>query len=184
MWNLIFSIFLIIVIWPMLIFAPWVPTRQKDCKRIGELIMKYKFFGKINKNKKIRICDLWSWDWKVLFGLNQFLSKSINSEEFELVWIESSFPFVIFCKIKKFIYFKNYNIKFWLGNFFDCKLDNYNVIYVFWIPHKMHKLVNKLKKECADNTLIISYSFEIDWLELIEKNKPNKDELSIYVYKL
>ncbi len=161
---LLFTITLI----PMLIFAPWVPTRHSDIGRIGKL-------AELKDNDVVY--DLGSWDGKVLFWL-------ARNSGCKFIWIESYVFLYLFSIIKKHFQYKEKDIDFRLGNIFSANLSDATVIYVFGFPGKMWRLLKKLQKECKKWTRIISYSFEIEWLKIIKKDKPTEQELTIYVYEI
>jgi hypothetical protein len=165
--SILFLIFAITLI-PMLIFAPWVPTRHSDIKRIAELAGL--------KDTDV-LYDLGSWDGKVLFWISLISGC-------KLIWIESYIFLYLYSIIKKFFYFKGKNIDFILWNIFSHDLSDATVIYVFWFPGKMDKLLKKLQRECMSWTKVISYSFEIEWLKILKKDKPSDDRLTIYVYEI
>ncbi|EKE28953.1 MAG: hypothetical protein ACD_2C00262G0006 [uncultured bacterium (gcode 4)] len=164
----ILFLLLIISFIPMLIFAPWVPTRYSDIERIGKLT---------GLKEDDVVYDLGSGDGKVIF----WLSKMSNCK---FIWIESFIFLYLYSILKKYLYFKDKNIDFRIGNIFNSDLSDATVIYVFWFPEKMGKLTKKLLKECKKWTRVISYSFEIGWLKVLKKDKPSDKELTIYAYEI
>lgn len=56
------------------------------------------------------------------------------------------------------------SIRFVTGNFFNLKLQDAGVIFLFLMPKTLVKLRPKFLKECQKGTLIISHGFRIkDW---------------------
>jgi hypothetical protein len=167
MFNIIGLILLIMVV-PMLIFAPWLPTRKRDINRV---------LSESSFKKEDVVYDLGSWDGKVLF----WLADKIDSK---LVWIESFLPLYLFCVIKKLLYYRNKDIHFKFWDFFFYDLSEATHIYVFWLDWKMDRLAKKIETDCKIWTEIISYTFTFPTWKPIKIDKPNKDELSIFFYKL
>ncbi len=165
--NIFFLIFCISLL-PMLIFAPWIPTRKKDIQRI---------ITSSWIDSESVVYDLWSWDWKVLFNISERI-------DCRLIGIESYFPLYLYSIIKKNLFYKEKNIEFKLKNFFRCDLSDATHIYIFWLEWKMHRLEEKLKKECKPKTKIISYTFELPTFKLIKKDKPTEDVLSLFIYEM
>jgi hypothetical protein len=58
------------------------------------------------------------------------------------------------------------------------------VIYLYGLPKNNHKVVTKLLKECRPGTRIISYTFSMDGLPLVQKNKPTETVVPIYEYTI
>lgn len=168
--NAIFYILLILLI-PFAIawisIAPWVPTSNKDHKRVLDLLT-------IKKWEKLY--EIWCGDGRVSF----YLWKNISNE---IIWIEIN-PFLyLYCRVKNF-FLKQYNVSFINKNIFNYNLSDAWAIYIYALPQNSNKLVEKFQKELKKWTRIISYVFELSWLQLIEKNKPSKEQLSIYVYEI
>lgn len=148
-------------------YAPWAPTRKSDIDRIITLMK-----GKNN----IVFYELWCWDWRTSFQI-------AKKFDIKVIWIEIN-PYLYFlCQAKKILSWQK-NITFLRKNLFNINLKDADIIYTFWMPEKMIKLWEKIKKECKTGTQIISYTFAIIWLENEIKHKPSSKELSIYTYEI
>lgn len=73
-----------------------------------------------------------------------------------------------------------------LRSFFNADLHSANVIFCYLFPNVMERLAEKIKKECKRGTRIISNTFSIPGLKLVEKilKDPKKGIPTIYVYKV
>ena len=164
---------LIIILIPFAIgwfsYAPWVPTRKEDIERaiwLIEFIWKNVFF------------ELGCWDWRTCFEV-------AKRYDIEVTWIEINIFMYLICILKKMIFYRKLkNVRFVYGSLFKINLKGVDIIYTFWMPEKMWKLAVKIKKECQKWTQVISYAFGINWLENEIKDKPSKDMLSIFCYKI
>lgn len=167
----IFELIMLLILIPFALagmsLAPWVPTRKKDYIRALSLI-DFKAWD--------NFYEIWCWDWRVTFYA--WKNYPINAK-----WIEICFPLYLYAKIKNF-FSKNKNISFENADIFKYNLSKANIIYLYWMPDKNPKLINKFKKELKKWTKIISYTFEIKGLNPIIINKPTDDNLPIYIYEI
>lgn len=149
-------------------FAPWVPCRNRDLKRIFKLAdLKY---GEI-------FYDLGCGDGKTVV----FAAKNFNAQA---IGIEFSLPLFIICKIRQII---NYNqkIKFKWKNLFNEDISKADVIYFFGIPKTIkNKLKEKIKREAKPGMRVISYVFKVEGWEPELIDKPSENDLAIYLYKV
>lgn len=166
--SIILLIILLVFVWA-LSFAPRVPTWAKDLERIYKLASP--------KSNDI-FYDLWCWDWRIIF---EFTKNWIRS-----VWYEISIFFYLFCLFKKILTKNNLaEFKFW--DFFKKDLSEATIIFIFGLDksiNKNKKFREKLQKELKTWTKIISYLWEIDWLEPIKTDKITENDLSIYLYEI
>lgn len=148
-------------------FAPWVPARQKDLTRIFKLADLQS--GQI-------FYDLGSGDGRTVF-------YAADKFGVQAVGLEISLPMYLICLIKK-IWCKNKLVKFKFKNLFKENLSGADVIYFFGVPDSIkNKLQEKLKKEVRPGAKIISYAFPLpDWTP-VEINKPNPNDITIYLYQ-
>lgn len=76
------------------------------------------------------------------------------------------------------------NIHFITGNFYNIKLSEANVLFLFLVPKTLQKMRFKLLKECQKRTLIISHGFKIeDWEKYLIKTIDRKI-FPTYYYQL
>lgn len=168
--SLLFILFLIIcsanIVFSVLSFAPWLPSRRRDLSRIFKLADLKP--GQI-------FYDLGCGDGKVvLFAADHFKALIIG--------LEISLPFYLICQLRKFFRQRS-NLIFKFKNLFKEDLSAADVVYFFGIPEKINRrLVSKLKKELKPGAKIISYSFKLnDWTAKII-DRPTKNDLPIYLY--
>ena len=166
----IFLVFLLIfsisVIFSVLSFAPWVPTRNRDLKRIFKLADLKP--GQI-------FYELGAGDGR----LAVYAAKIYNVRA---IGLEISLPFYLICKLRQLLNF-NSNLKFKFKNLFKENLASADVVYFFGMPESINKrLVEKLKQELRPGTKIISYCFSLSgWTPRII-DKPGEKDLQIYLY--
>ena len=124
-------------------FAPWVPSRGRDLKRIfklADLKPGQIFYDLGCGNGKI-----------VIYAANNYKVKAIG--------LEISLPLYLICKIRQF-FNRGAELEFKLKNLFKENLAAADVIYLFGMPHVLNeKFCLKLKQELRPGTKIISYSF-------------------------
>lgn len=154
-----------IAAWSM---APWVPAWKKDLPRICEL-------AQLKPGETFY--DLGCGNGKVvLFVGEKYQAKAIG--------IELALPLFVVCKLRQFFY-RNPNISFRFGNLFTHNISDADVVYVFGMPEKLQaKLRQKLTAELKPGARIISYVFPIRDLEPVYVDKPQPDDVAIYVYQL
>ncbi len=152
---------------PSLTFAPWVPARKKDLKRIfrlAELKAGDVFY------------DLGCGDGKVVLYAAEH--ANVNAKGIEL-----AFPMYVICQIRK-LFTKNNNASFIFGNLFKENFSDADVVYVWGMPDTLKgKFKAKIEKEMKKGSKLISYAFKIHGFEPVLIDKPHKDDVSIYVYE-
>jgi len=151
-------------------FAPWVPTRKRDLARIVALVKKY------TTNLEGEYYELGSGTGIVTIAMSKKLERSI-------IGLELFFPLYLYASLKNI--FSKSKARFLWKDFFKQDLSDASVIYLFGTPKPLAgKLKEKCEKECRPGTIIISYVFSFPGWEPIEVHKPNKEDLSIFVYKM
>jgi len=154
------------IVWASVSFAPWIPVRKQDLKRIYTLA---------NLRPGETFIELGSGTGRVLF----YIAKKIN---LKAIGIELGFPLFVFSKIKARL--KKIDVKIKLKNFFNENLGSADVVYFFGMPnHITDKLKTKLDKELKPGTRVISYSFPVPGWKPMLIDKPSENDLSIYLYK-
>ncbi len=148
-------------------FAPWVPCRSRDLKRIfevAELKSGDIFYDLGCGNGKV-----------VLYAGKHFDVKAIGVELAPVMYIT--------CILRN-IFHRNKRVKFKLGNLFKEDISKADVVYVWGMPDKLKKkFKDKIKKEAKSGMKLISYAFKIEGWEPIVVNKPSEKDVSIYLYK-
>jgi len=169
--SVIFLLFIIVcgsnIIFSVLSFAPWVPSRSRDLKRIFKLADLKP--GQI-------FYDLGCGDGKVvIYAANNYKVKAIG--------LEISLPLYLICKLRQVLN-RQSNIEFKFKNLYKENLAEANVVYFFGIPHSLNeKFCLKLKQELRPGTKIISYSFKLNSLEPKVIDMPGGKNLPIYLYE-
>jgi len=147
-------------------FAPWVPSRSRDLKRIFKLA---------DLKEGQVFYDLGCGDGRVvLYAGENFKAKAIG--------LEVSLIFYLICQFRKFMDYRD-NVSFKFKNLFKQDLRTADVVYFFGLPSTINnKLSAKLKKELKPGAKIISYSFKLnDWTPKVI-DKPTAADLPVYLY--
>ena len=137
---------------PILIGAPFEPTKNKELKSITEI-------KKIPKNKKI--VDLGSGNGKIIIA---FAEKGYESHGYEInPWLVLLTKYRIWRKGlrgKAFVHF---------GNFWTKNLSNFDVVILFQIYYIMPRLEKKIKREMKKGSIVISNKWEFPTLKSDKK---------------
>lgn len=123
------------------------------------------------------VFDLGCGDGRLLFAAEKKAKvKAIGYEVAPAMLLLAHFLKML-AKSKAKIHFKS---------LFSANLKEANVIFCYLMPRALEKLSKKIKNECKSGTLVISNTFKIPNLELVEKfEKDAKKGLpSIYLYKV
>lgn len=165
---LLIIIFLIYIIsWFLPTDSPWSPwwsTSEKVAKKLCKL-------ANLNKN-----------DIFYELGSGTGTTCIVAAKEFgaKVIGIESSKSRVWWSKLKTKRYDISDKTTFIQKNFFTVNFSSATVVYFYLVPRVIRKLKPKLLKELKPGTLVISYTYEVDYLPLYKAD----DKLQIYVYKI
>lgn len=168
--SLIFFSFIILcgfsLIFSVLSFAPWVPSRSRDLKRIFKLA---------NLKPGQNFYDLGCGNGRVvIYAANNYQVKAIG--------LEISLPFYLVCRLRQFLN-KSGRIEFKFKNLYKENLAAADAIYFFGMPHVLNeKFCLKLKQELRPGTKIISYSFKLYNWQAKTIDKPSEKDLPVYLY--
>ncbi len=154
-----------IAAWSM---APWVPAWKKDLPRIFKL-------AELKPDEIFY--DLGCGNGKLVF----YASEKYKAQGYG---VELALPMYLVCKIRQF-FKRTPNVHFKFGNMFHTDISKADVIYVFGMPKKLdEKLSQKLKDDLKPGTRVISYVFKFNNLQLDKVDKPTKNDVSIYRYRI
>jgi SAM-dependent methyltransferase len=164
-----FVIFLFIFL-NFLIFAlkggPFVPTPKKVIREALKLA---------NLKRGEILYDLGAGTGNVLIiGEKEFGARVVGFEFSPILFFLAKLNF-LFHRIKGKIYFQN---------FFNSKINDANVIFLFLTPKILEKLKKKLKKELKPGTRIVCFSSPIpSWQPAkILPLKETKNKINLYLY--
>ena len=133
--------------------APWVPTRQRDVKRLIEIL---------DLQPGEKFFEIWCGDGRVSRSVAKAFPKS------HIVGLELAYPVWIMAKF--FGLFSNTPhciIKLW--NAFKQDFSKFDIIYVYGMPDKMGaKIIPKFLSEAKSWAKLYSYVFSIP--EEFQKN--------------
>jgi len=95
-----------------------------------------------------------------------------------------AWPVYFYCEIRKILK-RAENVSFRFGDFFHQDISEADVVYFFGTPAGItEKLKDKLKKELKPGARVVSYTFPVKGWSPAEVNKPNEEEVAIYVYTI
>ncbi len=157
------------LIFSVLSFAPWVPSRSRDLKRIfklADLKPGQIFYDLGCGNGRI-----------IIYAANNFKVKAIG--------LEISLIFYLICKVRQALnkQARQGDIEFKFKNLYKENLASADVVYFFGMPHVLNeKFCSKLKQELKPGTKIISYSFKLHNWEPKAIDKPSDKDLPVYLY--
>jgi SAM-dependent methyltransferase len=165
---LVFTVLLLSMGLAGLSFAPWVPAKKKDLKRI---------FALADLKPGETFYDLGCGDGRMVFyAAENFSAKAIG--------LEIGLPMYAFCRLKQLLV-KKTNTLFKLKNLFNENLSEADVVYFFGMPDTIkNKLAEKMKKEMKPASRIISYAFHVPGLSPVAVDKPAEKDISIYCYRM
>ena len=149
-------------------FAPWLPTWNKDLERFANLA---------GLKQSDVVYDLGSGDGRVVFFIaRRFQAKAVG--------VEVAIPLVIWSYLKKIVTGATLTTFLW-KNFFKLDVSPASVIYVFGRPGTLGALlVDKFKRELRPGSRIVSYAFPLAGLVPEKIDKPTKNDLSLYLYRI
>ena len=142
--------------------APWVPTP-------------YKTINKMLKLAKVKpgdiVYDLGSGDGRVIIeAARSFGAKAVGIEIDPLRFI--------WTKARIFLLGLSNNVNVLLGNFFNIDISDADVVTIYLLQGTNVKLIDKFIRELRPGTRIVSNTFTLPGLKMV-----NYDEISkIYVY--
>jgi len=148
--------------------APWVPSHSKDLKRISKLA---------DMQDGETFYDLGCGDGKIIWRI-------AKNQKVKTVGIELALPMYLICKFHQLVSPRK-NIKIIWGNVFKKNLSEADAIFIFGTPWSLqNKFKEKLKKELKKGARVISYTFPIKGWQPVKVDKPNKNDNTIYLYKI
>jgi cyclopropane fatty-acyl-phospholipid synthase-like methyltransferase len=147
-------------LYAMISGAPFVPTSHKKVKRMLDLV---------DLKKHEKFIDLGSGDGRLVFAAAQKCDHATGVEISPMLHIIS--------KLKK-IKNKIKNATLIRDTLWNIDLKEYDVVSIYFIPHRMKKLKKKIKREMKPGSRIVSHAFTFpDWQDVA------KDD-TIYIYKV
>lgn len=132
-----------------------------------------------------KLCKLAGLNSKDLFielGSGTGTACVVAGKEFgaRAIGIESSRSRVWWSKLKAKRHAVESRVTFLQKNFYEVDLSNATVVYLYLVPRVIKKLKHKLMKELKPGTLVISYTYEIEYLPLLKEDYQNQ----LFVYKI
>jgi 16S rRNA A1518/A1519 N6-dimethyltransferase RsmA/KsgA/DIM1 with predicted DNA glycosylase/AP lyase activity len=141
-----------------LLGAPYLPIRRQDREELLDLV---------DLKPGQTIIDLGSGDGTLLKAAAKRGLRVVGYEINPVLWLISL--------VRCFKYRKLVSVR--LGNFWNQKLPQAEVIYVFLIDRYMEKLKRKLESEIKSPTAVVSYVFELPAVAPIKKTH------NAYIYR-
>jgi len=160
------AIILILLAYASYTFAPWLPTRDRDLKRVIDLA---------GLKSGETFYDLGCGTGKTVFATT--IVQGVKG-----IGVEVFYPLFVYCRLKKFL-IRDAQSKFIFGDLFKKDLSKADVVYVFGTPKTLQgKLQKKIWSEAKKGTRVISYAFEFKEMIPEKISKPSDKDLSIYLY--
>ena len=161
---------LLVILWfvytPDSPWAPWWRTNKKTARAAGRL-------AKITDRDVVY--EMGSGDGEFILTIAcEFKPKKAIGIEIDMLrdWI---------AKTRLFLTPKAHkNAEFVRKNFYEVKLNNATVVYLYLVPNAIKRLLPKLKKELKPGTKIVSYLFKISDMKPVAVDNKNK----VYLYKI
>ncbi|MFA5070018.1 MAG: hypothetical protein WC528_01945 [Patescibacteria group bacterium] len=152
--------------WAGIKAAPWVPTRQKDIKRMLEL-------ARIKPSDLVY--DLGAGDGRLVVAVaKEYPSKVVG---FEL----SVLPYLV-ARLRVRLAGFGPRTKILFKDFYHYDVSGADVILCFLTPKAMSRLSPKFSRELKSGARIISYAFKIkDW-PIAEISKPQAKDTPIFLH--
>lgn len=152
--------YLVYMAYSMISGAPFVPTKMEKVKKMIEM-------SGLKKGQKM--IDLGSGDGRIIIEASKTGA--------ECTGVEIS-PFLYWWSKRKANLKGIKNVKFLRDTLWNVNLGEFDLITIYFIPHRMRKLHRKIKKEMKPGSRIVSYAFTFpDW-------KPIRKYDNIYLYEL
>jgi cyclopropane fatty-acyl-phospholipid synthase-like methyltransferase len=157
---------LLTVAWTSISFAPFVPAKKRDLKRIARV-------AKISKGEYF---------YDLGCGNGRVVTYMVKRHGARGVGVELAWPIWLWARVKAMFTKGELEIK--LGDLFKLDLSKADVVYFFGMPDTIKlKLKEKMERELKKGARVVSYVFSVPgWKEEV-KDKPNKKDVSIYLYK-
>jgi SAM-dependent methyltransferase len=160
---LIVIIIAILIAWPHLKGAPWIPSRMNKVREMLSL-------AEI-KPEEI-VYDLGCGDGRIiLHAVRKYQAKAVG--------IEINLILYLWCQFLISVLRLRKRVKVIYGNFFKEDLSNADIVICYLLQDTNDKLENKLNSELKSSARVISNSFLFHNLRLTNENS----EKGIYVYK-
>lgn len=157
---LIFFFYMLFAVTAIIKGAPYIRTKKASLEAIVHLMP---------KNKDLKILDLGSGDGQVMLALKRNGYLLVDGIEIQ--------PFLVLLSgIRLWIHGYNRYGKGRWGNMWRVDTSGYDVIIVYGFPTIMRELYQKIKREQRAPKLIISNSFQIQGVRLLQQ------EGNVYTY--
>lgn len=163
---LIISCIIIPFIYAGFVFAPWLPTKKKDLKRLMK---------EMDLQPGQRFYELGAGTGTVIVEVAKSGAHVIGFEIIPLLY------FIAWIRLRKYKSTAQMRLK----SFLSADLSDADAIYLFGTPEGLKdRLETKLWSECKKGTRIYSYVFQFTVHQPIEISKPSKKDLSLYIYEV
>lgn len=150
-------VYFVYTIYAMVKAAPFVPMNKKNVQALLDM-------AKLKSGDILM--DLGSGDGRILELSAPFVNRAIGIEINPLLYFWSRF------KLRNI---KNTYVR--REDLWSTSLADINVLTLYFIPHKMGQLAEKIKKEMKPGSRVVSYAFQFHGWQYIEKN----DKIYLYV---
>jgi precorrin-6B methylase 2 len=169
MFYIIGFLFLFSAAYAWLSLAPWVPTPNKELKRIDKIVRLKpgQIFVEMGCGNG-RVCT--------------YIAK--KNPTAKVVGIELALPFYLFTKLSVTL-FGPRNLSIVFGNALKYDISNVDVLYVYGLTNSLNNQIKKkISKEMPSKAKLISYVFSMKkWSGKATTVKGSKGHADIFVYQ-
>ena len=167
---ILFFCFIIVIFgsaaWAGMKAAPWVPTRQKDIKRMLELA---------EIKSPDLVYDLGAGDGRLVLAVARNFPAKVVGFEFSVL------PYLV-ARVKLLLAGFGTRTKILYRDFYHFNLSEADVILCFLTPKAMCRLRPKFNRELKSGARIVTYAFKIkDWPN-VKISKPTPKDTPIFLH--
>lgn len=149
-------------------FAPWVPIKQDDIRRVLRL-------AALKQGETF--ADLGCGDGRVV----RYVA---DHSEATVLGVELAYPMYFWSKLR-FLLKPSLRAQIRFANLFKVSFADLNVVYVFGMPKTViGKFQEKCLKELPEGARVISYCFFVEGWEPDAIDHETKTDLPIYLYSI
>ncbi|MBU0612557.1 class I SAM-dependent methyltransferase [Patescibacteria group bacterium] len=153
--------------------APWVPTKKKDLDRLIKLA---------DIQEGDTIYELGSGDGRILFEIaKRYRVDAIGVEISLLPYLYSKTKLWLMNTI--FVQKMKGKVSIVYRDMFQQKLESADIVICFLLPKVIRELEKKFSKELKKNAKVVSYVFPLELHNALAVDKPEKSNISIFLYR-
>ncbi|MBI3956911.1 MAG: class I SAM-dependent methyltransferase [Candidatus Kerfeldbacteria bacterium] len=153
--------------WAGLRAAPWVPTRERDIRRMLDL-------AELKRGE--RLVDLGCGDGRVLtFAARDYGALATGYEISLLPYLVAKLRCLFHPSLQRQL-----DVRY--RDFYRVSLSEADVVFCFLTPMAMKRLKTKFVQELKPGARVVSYAFALTELPGVVAQKPDKTQATAYLY--